>query len=121
MPCIYVKSLLALAESCTLKGIVHVTGGGLVDNLPRILPQDCAAAIDLSSWQLPAVFDWLQQAGGIQQAEMLRTFNCGVGMVLAVAPELADDCLASACDLGETAWEIGEIIARDGDAAVVFG
>ncbi len=118
---IYVRNLLTLAEAHSLKGIVHVTGGGLVDNLPRILPDDCSAAIDLSSWQQPAVFDWLQQAGGIEQAEMLRTFNCGVGMVIAVAPEQAAECLAKARELGETAWEIGEIIVRDGDAAVVFG
>ncbi len=118
---IYVKTLLALAEAQPLKGIVHVTGGGLVDNLPRILPSDCSAAIDLSSWQLPEVFTWLQQAGGIEQLEMLRTFNCGVGMVIAVSPELADACLAKARELGETAWEIGEIVTRDGDAAVLFG
>lgn len=118
---IYVKTLLALAGSCPLKGIVHVTGGGLVDNLPRILPADCSAAIDLSSWQFPDVFAWLQQAGGIEQQEMLRTFNCGAGMVIAVAPDVVDDCLARLRELGETAWQIGEIVARSEDAGVVFG
>ena len=117
---IYVKALLALAASLRPKGIVHVTGGGLIDNIPRVLPENCSAAIDLSSWRLPPVFEWLQQAGGIAQREMLRTFNCGVGMVLAVDAGDVATALEQLAAMGEEAWEIGEIVAREGEAGVLF-
>ncbi len=117
---IYVKNLLALAEQCRPHAIAHITGGGLTDNLPRVLPDATAARIDLSSWQPPPVFAWLERAGGIAQGEMLRTFNCGVGMVLAVAADEADVCLEHLAGLGETAWAIGEVIARGDGPAVVY-
>ncbi len=117
---IYVKNLLALAETCMPRGIVHVTGGGLVDNIPRILPDSCCARIDLSSWQLPPVFEWLQRGGNIKQLEMLRTFNCGVGMVLVVDSADVANCLDRLGELGESAWEIGEIILRENNPAVCF-
>ncbi len=115
---IYCKPLLELEQTNRPHAIAHITGGGLTENIPRVLPEACAARIDTASWQLPAVFQWLQQAGGISDAEMRRTFNCGVGMVLAVDADLADTTLWALRDLGETAWRIGDIVPRDGDAVV---
>ncbi|MEJ2694063.1 MAG: phosphoribosylformylglycinamidine cyclo-ligase [Candidatus Thiodiazotropha sp.] len=82
---IYVKPLLALMESIEIHALAHITGGGLPENLPRVLPAGCKAIVDSDSWQLPAVFQWLQQQGGVANSELLRTFNCGVGMVVCVA------------------------------------
>ena len=117
---IYVKPLLSLAETCAPNAIAHITGGGLLENVPRVLPDELAARIDLSSWQMPAVFEWLQQAGGIEQNEMLRTFNCGVGMVLAVEASQQETCLQRMAELGETAWAMGEIVARGDGPAISF-
>ncbi len=117
---IYVRNLLALAERHRPHAIAHITGGGLTDNLPRVLPPAAAARIDLASWRKPPVFDWLERAGGVAQYEMLRTFNCGVGMVLAVAADDADASLARLAELGETAWPIGEVVARGDGPAVVY-
>jgi phosphoribosylformylglycinamidine cyclo-ligase len=117
---IYVKNLLALSARYPINAIAHITGGGLIDNIPRVLPEQLAARIDLSSWQLPAVFEWLQQSGNIEQSEMMRTFNCGVGMVLAVDAEHEQDCLRQLEALGESAWVVGEVIDRGGEAAVVL-
>ena len=115
---IYCKTLLELDRANTPHAIAHITGGGLTENIPRVLPEHCAARIDSSSWALPPVFQWLQQTGGISDSEMRRTFNCGVGMVLAVDADLADTTLWALRDAGETAWVIGDIVARDGDAVV---
>ena len=90
---IYVKSLLELSRHCQLNAIAHITGGGLIDNIPRVLPAQLAASIDLSSWELPAVFKWLQQSGNIDDEEMMRTFNCGAGMVLAIDAQQEQQCL----------------------------
>ena len=117
---IYVKNLLALSETCRINAIAHITGGGLLENVPRVLPGHLGARIDLSSWQPAPVFSWLQQAGNVEQMEMLRTFNCGAGMVLAVDPDQEQQCLAQLDALGEQAWIIGEVVARDDQAAVVF-
>jgi len=117
---IYVRNLLALSGTCQINAIAHITGGGLVENVPRVLPEQLSARIDLSSWQLTPVFTWLQQAGNVEQQEMLRTFNCGVGMVLAIDPEQEQDCLAQLDALGESAWVIGDIVPRGSQAAVVF-
>jgi phosphoribosylformylglycinamidine cyclo-ligase len=117
---IYVKPLLSLAETCTLNAIAHITGGGLLENVPRVLPEGLAACIDMSSWQPPAVFEWLHAAGSIDQIEMLRTFNCGVGMVLAVNASEQSACLERLAELGETAWDMGEILPREDGAAVRF-
>jgi len=117
---IYVKNLLALSKTCPINAIAHITGGGLVENIPRVLPKHLGARIDLSSWQLTPVFTWLQQAGNVEQLEMLRTFNCGVGMVLAVDAEQERQCLEQLHALGETAWVIGEVIPRENQAAVIF-
>ena len=117
---VYVKNLLALSNACQINAIAHITGGGLVENVPRVLPDHLSARIDLSSWQLTPVFTWLQQAGNVEQLEMLRTFNCGVGMVLAVDAEQERHCLERLDALGETAWVIGDVIARENQAAVIF-
>ena len=117
---IYVKPLLALLRELPVHAMAHITGGGLPENLPRALPDDTAAVIDLNSWKRPAVFDWLQSKGGIADAEMLRTFNCGVGMVVCVCGADA----GRACDLlarsGEHAWPIGRIGASEGPPKVIF-
>ena len=115
---IYVKSILALMQQMPVKGLSHITGGGISENLPRVLPQDLHAAIDLSSWQQGPVFDWLAGHGNISDAEMRRTFNCGVGMIAAVAPGDVEQALASLRESGETAWQIGEVLA--GSGAVEF-
>ena len=117
---IYVRNLLELARTCQINAIAHITGGGLVENIPRVLPDNLCARIDLSSWQLPTVFGWLQHNGNIEQMEMLRTFNCGVGMVLAIDAQHEQQCLDQLQALGETAWVIGDIVTRGDQAAVVF-
>jgi phosphoribosylformylglycinamidine cyclo-ligase len=106
---IYVKSLLALIKACEVTSLCHITGGGLLENLPRVLPESCKAAIDLNSYVRPAVFDWLQQAGGVAAREMYRTFNCGIGMVVCVRPQDRDRALQVLREQGETPFVIGRI------------
>ncbi|WP_100551443.1 phosphoribosylformylglycinamidine cyclo-ligase [Caedibacter taeniospiralis] len=104
---IYVKTILTLLEKFDIHAISHITGGGFTENIPRVLPDYTCANINLNSWQLPAIFQWLQQKGSIVQHEMLRTFNCGAGMVMAVAKEDKDAVLNALTAMGESAWEIG--------------
>ncbi|MFT5502737.1 MAG: phosphoribosylformylglycinamidine cyclo-ligase [Gammaproteobacteria bacterium] len=106
---IYVKNLLSLRKTTTVKAIAHITGGGLLENIPRALPENCLANLELNSWTLPVVFQWLQKAGHIRQEEMFRTFNCGVGMILIVDQQEVPQCLETLSDLGETAWKIGTV------------
>jgi phosphoribosylformylglycinamidine cyclo-ligase len=107
---IYVKPVLsALRNAGGIKGLAHITGGGLSENLPRILPVSLAAHIDLAAWQAPAVFGWLQRAGNIDAAEMLRTFNCGIGLVVVAAKEQATSILAELTAAGEAPRVVGEI------------
>jgi phosphoribosylformylglycinamidine cyclo-ligase len=113
---IYVKPVLALMQVVSLKGLAHVTGGGITENVPRMLPPGLDAEIDTASWQPGAVFDFLQQHGEIETDEMRRTFNCGIGMVIAVAAEDADECLQRLSDLGEDAWRVGRVVARNDGA-----
>ncbi|MEJ2405957.1 MAG: phosphoribosylformylglycinamidine cyclo-ligase [Candidatus Thiodiazotropha sp.] len=110
---IYVKPLLALMESIEIHALAHITGGGLPENLPRVLPAGCKAIVDSDSWQLPAVFQWLQQQGGVANSELLRTFNCGVGMVVCVAEADAEQALQTLNGAGESAWRLGRIEAID--------
>ena len=117
---IYVKNILSVAEQYPVRAIAHITGGGLSDNIPRVLPRDCAARIDCSSWSLPGVFEWLQTAGNVQTSEMFRTFNCGVGMVLVVDQNDQDDCLRLLGQLGEQAWVIGEIVEKGQGPSVIL-
>lgn len=115
---LYVKSLLSLIEAKMLKGAAHITGGGFIDNIPRVLPSHCAARIDLRSWTLPSIFEWLQTQGQIKDHELYRTFNCGVGMIACVSPANVDHALAQLHAHGETAWIVGQIIPRQHDAVV---
>jgi phosphoribosylformylglycinamidine cyclo-ligase len=117
---IYVKNILSVAEQYPVRAIAHITGGGLSENIPRVLPQDCAARIDRSSWTLPGVFEWLQTAGNIQTSEMFRTFNCGVGMVLVVDQKNRGGCLRLLDRLGEQAWVIGEIVEKGQGPSVIL-
>ena len=103
-----------------VKGMAHFTGGGLTGNIPRILPDNCAARLDWNAWQRAPLFDWLQKAGHVKDAEMHRTFNCGIGMIVVVAKENAAAALAHLEAKGETVWKIGEIVARDARAEQVM-
>lgn len=109
---IYVKPLLALARAMSVKGMAHITGGGLTENVPRILPDGVQARIDASRWPRPPVFEWLQQRGQVAEAEMHRVFNCGVGMLVIVAPRDAERAIAFLTEAGEHVHRIGEIVAR---------
>jgi phosphoribosylformylglycinamidine cyclo-ligase len=111
---IYVKPLLALMSDMpeAVKGMAHITGGGLTENVPRILGDQLAAHMDAAAWPMPPLFQWLQSAGNVAAQEMYRVFNCGIGMVVVVAPELADAAQASLQQAGETVHRIGRIVAR---------
>ncbi|MEP4484045.1 MAG: phosphoribosylformylglycinamidine cyclo-ligase [Halioglobus sp.] len=115
---IYVKPLLELFKQVEVKALSHITGGGLLENLPRVLPDNCNACIDTASWDWPAVFNWLQQQGNVQEEEMYRTFNCGVGMVICVAASDATATIELLQGLKLPAWVIGEI--TEGTNEVTF-
>jgi phosphoribosylformylglycinamidine cyclo-ligase len=118
---IYVKPLLALMETLSVKGMAHITGGGITGNLPRCLPDDVAARVERTAWTRPPLFDWLQQAGNVALDEMLRTFNCGIGMCVVVAAADAAAAMAQLQASGETVWRIGEIVARPaGSEQVIY-
>jgi phosphoribosylformylglycinamidine cyclo-ligase len=118
---IYVKPLLAFMKQLTVKGMAHITGGGLTENIPRILGDHLQSRLVKGSWPTPPVFDWLQKAGNVEQEEMWRVFNCGVGMVIVVSAADKDKALAALHDLGETAWAIGSIVPRPpGQASTVI-
>ena len=111
---IYVKSILALMQKVTVKGLTHITGGGISENLPRVLPDKVHAIVDTGSWQQGPVFDWLANAGNISEDEMRRTFNCGVGMIVAVDDSDLATALSALAGLGETAWQIGRVAEEAG-------
>ena len=117
---IYVKPVLRLLSQIKVKALAHITGGGLPENLPRVFPQGLAARIDTRSWSWPPVFQWLQQQGRVATTEMYRTFNCGVGMVIAVAADDAEQALAILRDAGEQAWRIGEMVTAQPDLPAVL-
>lgn len=106
---IYVKSMLALAGQVSVKGFAHITGGGLIDNIPRVLPDGCEVVLQRRAWARDPVFDWLAATGKIAAAEMHRTFNCGIGMVVVVAPAEVDAALRALRASGETASVIGAV------------
>lgn len=112
---IYVKPLLALMQNLPVKGMAHITGGGLLENVPRILPPDVTAVLDGLAWQTPRIFNWLREQGNVEQQEMYRTFNCGIGMVIIMNPNHAAEAVAQLASVGETAWCIGTIQPRTGD------
>jgi phosphoribosylformylglycinamidine cyclo-ligase len=117
---IYVKSILKLMESISVNALSHITGGGLLENIPRVLPESAAARIDATSWKRPAVFDWLQEQGNVEQEEMYRVLNCGVGMVLAIDADKAEEALAILKAEGENAWVIGEVCDRNNGKEVLI-
>jgi phosphoribosylformylglycinamidine cyclo-ligase len=112
-----VKPLLNLTRDFDVKGLVHITGGGFEGNVPRVLPKAVRARIDPASWPRPPIFGRLQRMGGIAKSEMLRVFNCGIGMLLIVPPEQAEEILERTPALGERIYRIGEIEARKADDA----
>ena len=109
---IYVKPLLELIRHLPVKGMAHITGGGLVENIPRVLPESVTAVLQKSTWEMPPLFRWLQQQGNVADSEMHRVFNCGIGMALVIAPEHADAALQILQSAGETVWHIGSIRQR---------
>ena len=106
---IYVKSLLPEIRAGRIRGLAHITGGGLLENIPRVLPDECHAMVDAAAWPLPPLFSWLQAGGAIEPEELARTFNCGIGMVVVVAPEEAGAVSAGLEAAGETVHRIGQI------------
>jgi len=118
---IYVKSLLqALKAAPGIKALAHITGGGFPDNIPRVLPDDLGVAIDLPAIAVPPVFGWLAQVGGVAEREMLRTFNCGIGMIVVAEAAQADAVMAALAEAGEKPVRLGEVTARGADEAVVY-
>ncbi len=117
---IYVKPLLALLKNIDVHAMAHITGGGITENLPRVLPRDLSAEIDLSAWRLPEIFVWLQQQGNIDPADMLITFNCGIGMIICVDRADEADTLTTLQQQGETAFSIGEIVQAKTAQRVIY-
>jgi len=115
---IYVKPILALLDVCAVGAIAHITGGGLPENLARVLPADLDAVIDRNGWEQPGIFAWLQEHGGVAESEMLRTFNCGIGMVVAVRPDDEAQARATLEAHGETVYSIGAVVAGSGHVRV---
>ena len=119
---IYVEPILqALRANAPIKGLVHITGGGFQENLPRVLPDELSAQIDLSAWNMPKVFKWLQSVGRIEGEEMLRTFNCGIGMALIVSPDGSADVMAMLAANNETVIPIGTLARRNGETVTFSG
>lgn len=112
---IYVKPLLKLMQTLPVKAMAHITGGGLTENIPRMFPENVKAVIDRKSWTAPSVFEWLQREGNVDAAEMARTFNCGIGMIVVVAKQDAERAATLLRDAGETVFVVGEIHARNGN------
>jgi phosphoribosylformylglycinamidine cyclo-ligase len=118
---IYVKAVQAVLAKVAVKGLAHITGGGLTENIPRVLPEKTAARLETSRWPRPPIFDWLQRRGRIDDAEMQRTFNCGIGMVMMVARDDVDAAIEALAEHGTQAFEIGSIAERAaGQAQTVF-
>ena len=112
---LYVKPILAALKQFSIKGMAHITGGGITENVPRILPDNTVANINTDSWSLPKLFQWLQQAGQVQMQEMYRTFNCGIGMVIIVDAKEATTIQHFLQQQGETVYQIGTVQARQGN------
>jgi len=109
---IYVKPMLALMEQLPVKGMAHITGGGLLENIPRVLPENLTAVLRKNSWEMPPLFSWMQQEGNVAEKEMHRTFNCGIGMAVIVAAADAERAMQLLRDAGETVWQIGSVENR---------
>ena len=119
---IYVKPLLAaIRASDGIKALAHITGGGFPDNIPRVLPEGLAAEINLNAIDVPAVFSWLAKTGGVEPLEMLRTFNCGIGMIAVVTPDKVDEVIAALTNEGENVTTLGRMVKREGEGVVYQG
>jgi len=116
---IYVKSILSLIQNLPVHAISHITGGGLLENIPRVLPKHLAANLDQNSWELPQIFKWLQSEGNIDTMEMYRVLNCGVGMVVIVPKALSGEAINILKSFGENAWLIGEVIDSEGEQVLI--
>ena len=116
---IYVKSILSLNKSHPIHAISHITGGGLLENIPRVLPKNLAAKLDSNSWKTPEIFNWIQDQGKIDTTEMYRVLNCGVGMIVIVPKDSLDDSIRLLNSNGEDSWLIGEIISSDGNQVLI--
>jgi phosphoribosylformylglycinamidine cyclo-ligase len=114
---IYVKQVLATMEKVAIKGMAHITGGGLLENVPRVLPEYVVAELEKAAWPRPKLFDWMQAEGNVAENEMHRVFNCGIGLVIVVAAADADAAMAELKAQGEAVYRIGKIRARSGDEA----
>ncbi len=112
---IYVKPVLKLIETLPVHAISHITGGGLQENLPRVLPENAKAVVDLNSWNRPEVFNWIQRGGNVEEYEMYRTLNCGVGMIIVVDQDKAEQAIELLNAEGESAWQIGRIETASAD------
>ena len=111
---LYVRPVLDAVKAGGVHALAHITGGGLTENLPRVLPEGLGARIDLASWALPPVFRWMAETGGMAQAELLKTFNCGIGMIVVCAPDRAEALAALLGEAGETVYRIGQVEAGEG-------
>ena len=118
---LYPKAVLPVMEEVALKGLVHITGGGFYDNIPRVLPEGTRAVVDADAWPLLPVFPFIMKEGGVEPREMYRTFNCGIGMLLITAPEDADKAKAILAAHGEPVYEIGRIEEGARDVVVTGG
>ena len=116
---IYVKSILSLLNTLPVHAISHITGGGLLENIPRVLPDHLAAKLDPASWTQPEIFQWLQDQGNIATSEMYRVLNCGVGMVVVISRESSNEAINHLNSCGENAWLIGEVVQFDGQQVVI--
>lgn len=116
---IYVKSVLSLIEKFSVHAISHITGGGLLENIPRVLPDNLAAELDANSWEFPEIFNFLQAGGNIDLTEMYRVFNCGVGMVIVVPHDQSELAIQHLNELGEKAWLIGKITQNNGTQVII--
>ncbi len=117
---IYAEAVRQLSKVCRIKGMVHITGGGFQDNIPRILPHGCKAVVDTTAWEWPPIFRFIQEKGGVSTQEMYRTFNCGIGMILMVPEEATQDLLFQAKAIGEEAYVIGRVEERREDEPQVI-
>lgn len=117
---IYVSAIKKLMQVCQIKALSHITGGGLIENLPRVIPSHIQAIIDCQSWDWPTIFQWIKKQGNIDNIEMYRTFNCGVGMIVCTDPQDKDTAIINLQLSGQTAWEIGRLESRQANKPQVY-
>ena len=110
---------MSLVQNLPVHAISHITGGGLLENIPRVMPEHLAAKLDANSWELPEIFQWLQAEGNIDISEMHRVLNCGVGMVVIVPKEFSNDAIKLLNSKGEKAWLIGEVVDSKGEQVII--